>query len=247
MPRTAAASRAPAPAVEEIVDAARADVAEHARHHRSACLLLVRWLATLEQRRSPARLRDNAAAVRARVLVLERGRARGFWPLLCLAAIEEQSGEHAAMVRVLERALDAAVDDAVPAQTVLHARGYLGHALEADGRLSQARATFEALLGDAHEGPHATAHLGRIALRTEGIAIAVETWLAHPAGLASGAALIAREADRLWHAEPERSYRVVARALERLDALAPAPASDVTAARMRLLARTRENAMPAAR
>ena len=224
MPLTAQALRAPAPSLEAIVLAARTDVARPVRGERAACLRLLQWTRTLDHRNSPPVLRENAAAIRARVVALQRDNATGFWQHVCLAALDEDAPD-----------------------LVLQATGFLGHALQAGEHLDAARSTFLALRNDPEEGPHALAHLGRIAVRTQDIATAVDIWLSHPAGPVAAVSMIAREADALWRENPERSYQAIAFALERIDRTFPKPSPELTAARMRLLVRTRENAMPARR
>ncbi len=58
-------------------------------------------------------------------------------------------------------------------------------------------------------------------------------------------AVIAEEADTLWGPDPERSYRLVAEALARLDESTKTRSGDaLEVAVARLRARARENAMP---
>jgi hypothetical protein len=154
------------------------------------------------------------------------------------------AGARAPTAETLDRALEGAVAERVPSNVIVASSGFMGHAQQASGLLATAKRTFEGLRAAPNEGVHALVHLGRIASIDQSVEATLDFWMSHPDGLQAVTALVVTEADTLWRAQPDRSYRLVGQALRRIDrATGRFPTASVETARARLMARARENAM----
>jgi hypothetical protein len=167
-----------------------------------------------------------------------------FWAEFSMATLQQLAGEDLQVAETLQRALDRAASDGIPAATVTRATGIMAHAQQAGGLSYEAKTTFQRLREDPLEREHAIVHLGELAIAGEGIGTALEIWLSHPAGLTIAVTVIVDEADALWARDPEASYRRVAPAIARLRALSARPRDPgFEYAVARLVARARDNAM----
>jgi hypothetical protein len=243
-PRTTASLRNPGLPAVDVVHAAELDLAERPLDADVAAVTFARFLgATMSDPRIDLNAKRGAEILQCFVSE-SKGGARTFWSEFSLATFEQMAGDDRAAASTLARALTLAAPEHVPADIVARTEGLMGHAQQACGMLDEARTVFEHLKSDPVEQGHATQHLGEIALSTDGVSAGLDIWLKHPAGMAAGLAVVVDEADALWGSDPERSYRLVAEALARIDRdIGPQRSAGLSALIERLQARSRENAM----
>jgi hypothetical protein len=228
--------------VDEIVEAAKLDLAERDSIAEDRSVEFARWLfANLSN--PEARLDAKRSADILQFFINESGiGAPSFWSEFSLATFQEIAGEDLAAAGTLERALQHATADDIPPELVARTTGIMGHAQQSGGLLDAARRTFGDLENDPFERAHATVHLGEIALSTDSVEAGIEIWMSHPQGRAAAVTVMVEEADALWNLNPEQSYRLVAEALARLKPQGTLATPELRSAVSRLAARARENA-----
>lgn len=243
-----AAIMVPGIPAQEIAAAARLDVAVEHTDARSASLMFARWL--VERMENPDIGLDAPRGVRIFRSFVYQGPRRdsSFWSEFSLACVQRMAGEDLAVADTLERALVRAKGEDLPPDLIARTKGIMGHARQTGGDMESARRTFEELERIPAERAHAVAHLGQIALSTRGVEAGLETWLRDPGVAVAGITAIVEEADALWLRDPDLSYDLVAKALDRVPRLsAHGNEAELTAAVGRLRARARANVASIAR
>lgn len=228
----------------DIVRAARSDLRRRGMQGPDSSLDFARWLVAVSSEAEPSLQAVRGVKIFDQFLSDSGQDPDRFWPLFSRATLQQLAGAHHASANSLARALRYATREGIPRHVIATTTGFMGHAEHAGDMPDKAAVTFERLLLDPNERAHATVHLGRIVFVSHGIDAALDIWLSAPHGVAAAATAIAATADELWRQDPERSYRLVAQALGRLDRDADRfPVAQARVARARLTARARENAI----